>query len=421
MVQLTFSVSNEGIITRTDSNIVIADSIGEYEAVFSFGTSWESPRTALFKNESVEEEVVLVADSCVIPSSVLVSGGSVRVSAYAGNLKTTVYDVINLRTSGYFVVTPTPPVDPLQVYTKTPAGDSAVELIRYNLDHLEMYNGTEWVAVTPEPPAGGYANNLYFGDSASDVVGYKVLTYTPDALETEYSNTVQSTDLPYKVFQNYIYPSGVSVSLFPAGLWSFNFYGRVDSPSHETQLGIAYFKRSAGGVETDLFTAWGNELNNTIDAYIQWQVTNPSYVVDPTDRMGARIIAKTTRATPVTVTYKIGDGYGAYLSNPNKIRHSQLRDFNGDPDYQHIDSGEKTLISTIGGKIDKTTNVTAINDTGIADGEIAVFNLTGKDIRTSNVTIATTLGADDTTVPTSKAVSDVVGDIATALDTIVGV
>jgi len=58
-------------------------------------------------------------------------------------------------------------------------------------------------------------------------------------------------------------------------------------------------------------------------------------------------------------------------------------------------------------KLDKATNVTAINDAGIADGEIVVFNLTGKDIRTSDKTIVTTLGTDDTTVPTSKAVKDV--------------
>ncbi|MDD4027022.1 MAG: hypothetical protein PHO75_02420 [Candidatus Shapirobacteria bacterium] len=58
-------------------------------------------------------------------------------------------------------------------------------------------------------------------------------------------------------------------------------------------------------------------------------------------------------------------------------------------------------------KIAKTTNITSLNETGIADGEIAIFNLTNKDIRTSNVTIATTLGADDTTIPTSKAVKDV--------------
>ena len=58
-------------------------------------------------------------------------------------------------------------------------------------------------------------------------------------------------------------------------------------------------------------------------------------------------------------------------------------------------------------KIDKATNVTAITDTGIADGEIAVFNLSNKDIRTSNVLISTdgTLAGDaDTNVPTEKAV-----------------
>jgi len=58
-------------------------------------------------------------------------------------------------------------------------------------------------------------------------------------------------------------------------------------------------------------------------------------------------------------------------------------------------------------KIPKATNVTAITDTGIADGEIAVFNLSAKDIRTSNVLISTdgTLaGNADTNVPTEKAV-----------------
>ena len=63
--------------------------------------------------------------------------------------------------------------------------------------------------------------------------------------------------------------------------------------------------------------------------------------------------------------------------------------------------------TALDGKIAKTTNITALNETGIADGEIAVFNLTNKDIRTSNVLISTdgTLAGDaDTNVPTEKAV-----------------
>ena len=67
----------------------------------------------------------------------------------------------------------------------------------------------------------------------------------------------------------------------------------------------------------------------------------------------------------------------------------------------------KAVKDVTDGKIPKTTNITALNETGIADGEICVFNPTNKDIRTSDRTIVTTLGSDDTTVPTSKAVKDV--------------
>ena len=72
-----------------------------------------------------------------------------------------------------------------------------------------------------------------------------------------------------------------------------------------------------------------------------------------------------------------------------------------------IPAGGLAGLTEVGNKIAKTTNITALNETGIADGEIAVFNLTNKDIRTSDKTIVTTLGANDTTIPTSKAVKDV--------------
>lgn len=58
-------------------------------------------------------------------------------------------------------------------------------------------------------------------------------------------------------------------------------------------------------------------------------------------------------------------------------------------------------------KIAKATNVTSVNDTGIADGEIAVFNLTNKDIRTSDKVFSidgTLSGNSDSNIPTEKAI-----------------
>ena len=69
-----------------------------------------------------------------------------------------------------------------------------------------------------------------------------------------------------------------------------------------------------------------------------------------------------------------------------------------------------SMDSDIAGKIAKAANVTSIDDAGIADGEIAIFDLTNKKIKTSDITISpssTPLAASDTTVPTSKAVKDV--------------
>ncbi len=76
-------------------------------------------------------------------------------------------------------------------------------------------------------------------------------------------------------------------------------------------------------------------------------------------------------------------------------------------ELQYINTLSSNAQTQITSKIAKTTNITALNETGIADGEIAVFNLTNKDIRTSDKTIVTSLGSDDTTVPTSKAVKDI--------------
>jgi len=68
-------------------------------------------------------------------------------------------------------------------------------------------------------------------------------------------------------------------------------------------------------------------------------------------------------------------------------------------------------------KIAKTTWIYSVDDTGIADGEICIFDKTNNYLETANVTIATTMGADDTTVPTSgamKTVTDLLAPIANA-------
>jgi hypothetical protein len=111
---------------------------------------------------------------------------------------------------------------------------------------------------------GGYANNLYYTETASDIGGYETLSYTPQASPYTETITVASSDGD-KLHMNYIYPTQVTVDSIPSGVWSFTFYGKVSNNTGVTQLGVTYFARTSGGVETDLFTLWSGEINNTTD------------------------------------------------------------------------------------------------------------------------------------------------------------
>ena len=189
--------------------------------------------------------------------------------------------------------------------------------------------------VFPEP-AGGYANNIYF-DTLTSVVNpvYKTLTYNPSEFTYKKVMTVNSSEGD-KMIDSSLYPAGVAISLYPAGLWSFSFYGSVSSSTGDTRLGIQYFKHNLAGVDSTFFTIWSNEINNTTDDWINFSITQPSFIVSPTDKMGARTLVKTTSGVNRTLTIDIGNGYGAFINTPNKIRHSQLRDLNGDTLYQHV-------------------------------------------------------------------------------------
>jgi hypothetical protein len=60
---------------------------------------------------------------------------------------------------------------------------------------------------------------------------------------------------------------------------------------------------------------------------------------------------------------------------------------------QTIKGAINELFTSVGNKLAKTTNITSIDDTGIADGEIMVANLTAKKIETSNVLIGNVLNS----------------------------
>lgn len=211
---------------------------------------------------------------------------------------------------------------------------------------------------------GGFANNLYFSPTNSNVAGYKTLTYDLPVAETVVSQAVLSSDGDLLV-ASHLFADAVAADIFPAGLWSFEFYGRVSSISGvgSTQIGVRYFRYTSLGAKVYLFPTivWSNTITNTVNNWIPIVVQQPSFVVEAGDRMGCDIYVKTSAATSRTVYYILGDGYASYLNNPNAVRHRILRAKNEELAYQHLDATQS-----------KTTPIDA-DSVGLWDSVTSIF------------------------------------------------
>ena len=79
---MSFSVSGQRI-ELTDAAMLVAGTVNEYTARFTFDESWDGyQRTAVFYCNTVEREQLLTDDACTVPWEVLVANGYLRVGLY---------------------------------------------------------------------------------------------------------------------------------------------------------------------------------------------------------------------------------------------------------------------------------------------------------------------------------------------------
>jgi hypothetical protein len=209
-----------------------------------------------------------------------------------------------------------------------------IGIITSSVDNKYLRKDGTWNEI--EPPSGGYANNIYYSNIASSYPPtYLTLSYNPDVSAVVCTTSVTNDTV---LANTYMYTKGVATTLYPSGLWSFSFYGKVSSAAGISKIMVTYFKRNAN-VKTDLFSVWSSEINNTTDDWIQFVSTQPSFVTLETDTMGAEVWVYTDGSAK-DIMYMVGNGYASYLATPNRIRHSQLRDLNGDTLYQHVKASD---------------------------------------------------------------------------------
>lgn len=209
----------------------------------------------------------------------------------------------------------------------------------------------------------GFNANLYFTTINSDVIGYRKLSYTAEATQTELSVAATTVE---QLVRTYLFDSGLGVSVIDGGKWSATYRARV-SASQGAMLRFEAFLRHADNSETTLFSQSSDKIVNTAYATLETQVTQPSFNCVSTDRLGVRLYASTTHPAGVTLYTIVGDGNASYINTPLAIRHAQLRDKNGEADVQHMTAAQMAALHAHSNK----TALDAVSGTNTGDQDVS--------------------------------------------------
>ena len=170
---------------------------------------------------------------------------------------------------------------------------------------------------------GGGATPVYLTNLTSTTnPSYKQSSYTPDAAETIVSTVVNNNEV---LAQTYIYDWDINLTQINAGTWAFNIYAYVSSAVGVTKLRIEFFKRTAGGTETTLFSVDSWEINNTTRALHQFTTTQWVFSCNATDRLGMKVYVNTTAVINITASIVVWDGNASFFTTPLQLIASQVR------------------------------------------------------------------------------------------------
>lgn len=189
------------------------------------------------------------------------------------------------------------------------------------------FDGSAYVCVDAAVSAG-QASNYFFSDVASGISTYKTLTKTAET-GTEELDTISMTSNGVETFYGGYADGAIGSTVIEAGFWEFNLYRSVNATAGTTSMTIRVFKRTNGGVETELFNVNTGDIQDTVITLQQIKTVQPSFSVNASDVLVVKISA-TTSAQPKTVSFTHnGTARNSFISSPITVRHNQLVGLDG--------------------------------------------------------------------------------------------
>lgn len=153
----------------------------------------------------------------------------------------------------------------------------------------------------------------YLKDQVSDIPTYgELLRDPPSGVEDVDAITVKAAD-GEKLIEAYATVAGDPDALsIGSGTWVFNIFCYVDNGNiGVTQIVIRVYKRTGGGVETELFNATSPRITNTLVDLNTFLSTQQQFPLTPTDRIVIKFYGKTTSVPNRTLSL-VHDGTAHY-------------------------------------------------------------------------------------------------------------
>jgi hypothetical protein len=160
---------------------------------------------------------------------------------------------------------------------------------------------------------------IFLQTAAADVATYQKIVNTPDtAAETVYTANCTSSTGEVLIKSFITYPvTGIGITRIPGGAWHAPTYCKVSLATGITKIVIRVYKRTAGGVETELFSLTTDEINETSVTNHEIDAAIGAHDVAATDRLVFKYFAVTTHTVTITVSlYVAGIGNATHIHTP---------------------------------------------------------------------------------------------------------
>jgi hypothetical protein len=164
----------------------------------------------------------------------------------------------------------------------------------------------DWENIVNEPIN---VSALFLDNSPSDISGYHKLLPSPSST-AQVEDSAQSNNSAEVLIEAYAMDSAFGSLLLSGGAWHFVIFGRVNSNVGVSTIVIRVYKRTALGVETELFSLQTPELTTAIVEH-EIESVQPDFMVEETDRLVIKFFAKST-SVPLRTIFLYHNGVVNY-------------------------------------------------------------------------------------------------------------